>query len=320
MRPAPAHVERFRADLEALTGRSPERFGVAVSGGPDSLALLLLAAAAFPSAVRAATVNHGIRPEAETEAAAVARICAQLEVPHAILAASVGREASLQQAARRARYAALGEWAGGEDLPWIATGHQLDDQAETLLMRLLRGSGVAGLAGVRRKGPLPAPGARPLLVRPLLGWRRAELAAIVEAAGIEAAADPTNIDERHDRARIRRLLGETGWVDPVPVARSAAALSDAEAALAWAARQLRAERVRAEGRELVFDPSELPREIVRRILLSILAEIVPNAGAPRGEALDRFQAALETGGTATLGGVKGSGGGTWRFGEAPPRR
>src|SRR4051812_22895684 len=106
--PAPHFVERFRSDCEALTGEAPRRLGVAVSGGGDSLALLLLAAAAWPGRVAAATVDHRLRPESAGEARFVAGLCASLSVPHVVLEVEVDpARSSLQRAAREARYAAL---------------------------------------------------------------------------------------------------------------------------------------------------------------------------------------------------------------------
>ncbi|HTM19329.1 MAG TPA: tRNA lysidine(34) synthetase TilS, partial [Kofleriaceae bacterium] len=176
---SPQEAERFAADLARLW---PEggRLGLAVSGGPDSLALLLLAQAAIPGRFAVATVNHGLRPEAAGECAMVERVCGERGIPCVTLAVKTGA-GNLQAAARAARYAALAEWAGREGLSAIATAHHADDQAETLLMRLNRASGLAGLAGVRARGVLPE-GKLPLL-RPLLRWRRAELAAVVTEAG-----------------------------------------------------------------------------------------------------------------------------------------
>ncbi|MDE2302351.1 MAG: tRNA lysidine(34) synthetase TilS, partial [Sphingomonadales bacterium] len=153
---------------------------IAVSGGPDSLALLLLAAAARPGAVRAATVDHRLRAASAGEAAAVARVCAALAVPHQTLEIAVAA-GNLQSEARRGRYAALAGWMNEQGIAALATGHHADDQAETLLMRLNRAGGCAGLAGVRARGRLPGSEGR-LLLRPLLGWRRAELAALIAAA------------------------------------------------------------------------------------------------------------------------------------------
>ncbi|HEV7658760.1 MAG TPA: tRNA lysidine(34) synthetase TilS [Allosphingosinicella sp.] len=313
--PDPDAVARFRADLEALTGAAPGPLGIAVSGGPDSLALLLLAWAAFPDRVSAATVDHRLRPESAGEAAFVHKVCAGLGVPHVVLAADEAIAGNVQAAARALRYRLLADWAAAGGIGWLLTGHHRDDQAETLLMRLQRGAGLAGLAGIR-----PCTEIDGLKVaRPLLGWPRAELALLVEAAGLEAVRDPSNEDERYDRARLRRRLGETDWIDPEPLARSAEALAEADAALEWSVERLIAERVEAARGGLAFDPEGVPAELRRRALLRLLALLVP-ADPPRGDAVQRLLAALDAGETATLAGVKCEGGPVWRLTPAPPRR
>jgi tRNA(Ile)-lysidine synthase len=318
--PAPHLVSRFRLDLETVAGADPGLLAVAVSGGPDSLALLLLANAAFPGRVGAATVDHGLRADAGAEAEAVARLCGEIGVPHRILSARVESAGEgLQAAARAARYAALAEWMDGEGLGLLLTAHHADDQAETLVMRLNRGSGVAGLAGVRAQGPVPGSSGRLRLCRPLLGWRRAELQALVAAAAIEPALDPSNSDERFDRVRFRRRLAEAPWLDPAALARSAALLAEAEAALEWTAAPLFAARVEVEEGAVILRPNGLPAELLRRLVLRCLDRVAPGA-KPRGEALVAFIARLGEGGTATLCRVKGVGGAVWRFEPAPPRR
>lgn len=212
--------------------------GVAVSGGPDSLALLLLAQAAMPGKVAAATVDHGLRPESANEAAFVAGLCRELGVPHSTLNVIVG-EGNLQDNARKARYQALLQWLPrkGDGLihgsGWgpsaLATAHHADDQAETLLMRLNRGSGLAGLAGIRAS-TIFGNHTHPVL-RPLLGWRRAELAEIVERAGIAAIQDPSNANRDFERVRVREALREADWIDVVGLARSVAHLQQVETAL-----------------------------------------------------------------------------------------
>ena len=316
---APSLIERFRADLAALDGRSGP-LGVAVSGGPDSLALLLLAVAAFPGAVEAATVDHGLRPESADEAEAAGRICANLGCPHSVLKVNVpGGGEGVQGEARRARYEALGAWIRGAGIARLLTAHHADDQAETLLMRLQRGSGVTGLAGVRARRPFPEGGEDALLLRPLLGWRRAELAAIVRDCGLEPADDPSNRDEAYGRVRIRRQIAGADWLDIPAMARSAQALADAEEALARTADTLATERVRADGEALELSPADLPDELVRRLALHCIRRIAPEA-APRGEQLTGLLKAMSEGRTTTLAGVKCSGGTSYRFEPAPPRK
>jgi|TARA_R100000049_G_C1953980_1_gene104873 tRNA(Ile)-lysidine synthase len=229
-------IERFRADLARLWPDGPEfaevPLGVAVSGGPDSLALLLLAHAAMPGRVRAATVDHGLRPESADEAAFVARLCEGLSIPHATLRVEVD-PGNLQANARAARYEALGCHFEQVGASVFATAHHADDQAETLLMRLNRGSGLAGLAGVRPWSVFFPEGiaAEMVLVRPLLEWRREELGAVVRAAGIEAVDDPSNSDDAFERARMRKAIADAEWLDPLAMARSARYLAEAEQAV-----------------------------------------------------------------------------------------
>jgi tRNA(Ile)-lysidine synthase len=319
--PAPASplVDRFSRDLDALTGPG-ERIGLAVSGGPDSLALLLLAHAARRRQVEAASVDHGLRAESGEEAALVASVCARLGVPHEVLPVEVetGR-ASLQRSAREARYAALVGWLGRRSLRWLATAHHADDQAETLIMRLLRGSGVGGLAAIRVQTAVPgASDGEARLVRPLLHWRRDELAAAVAGAGLVPATDPSNLDDRFDRVRIRRHLAEAGWLDPSGLARSAEALAEADGALDWCVENLWSDRVVVDSIGIKLAAGDLPAEILRRLLARILAELADSSA--RGEEIGRFAETLRAGKTATLGGVKGSGGAVWAFERAPPRR
>ena len=303
-------IARFRADLEALTGAAPERLGLAVSGGPDSLALLLLAHAAYPGRVAAATVDHGLRAESGAEAMFVAGLCATRSIPHAILRAGMSDAPNLQAEARARRYALLNAWIGEIGAPFLATAHHLDDQAETLVMRLLRGAGLSGLSGIRAvNGPI---------VRPLLGWRREELASAVREAGVDPVADPSNEDERFDRVRVRRRLAESRWLDPAPLARSAGALAEADAAMDWMVERLQRERVERIGEGYRLDPEGLPDALRRRLVLAILAAM--GGPAPRGEEVTRLLQTLGAGGTATLAGVKCAGGARWLFTPAPPRR
>ena len=290
---------------------------MAVSGGPDSLALLLLAAAARPGLVEAATVDHSLRPESRAEAEMVAGVCRTVAVPHSILTLDWPKapQSNLQARAREARYEVLGAWALERGLTAVATAHHADDQAETLLMRLARGAGIGGLGSVRARRPL-VKGVQ--LVRPLLGWRKAQLAALVANAGVKPVDDPSNRDPRHDRVRMRQWLKGADWADPERLAASAAWLNEADEALDWALAPLAETRVTRDGGSLVVDPSGLPRELQRRLLLAAFAEL--GAPRPRGPELGRALDKLRKGGTTTLAGLKLEGGTAWRLRFAPPRR
>jgi tRNA(Ile)-lysidine synthase len=220
-------VARFAETLARLWSDGG-RLGLAVSGGPDSLAMLLLAEAAIPGRFEVATVDHGLRAESAAECAMVAAICAARGIACTVLTVSVAR-GNVQSEARKARYAALAAWAEQRVLSAIATAHHADDQAETLLMRLNRGSGLGGLVGVREARFMP--GSAVSLIRPLLTFRRRELGELVAAAGLDPVIDPSNADDRFDRARIRRALAEADWLDPVALSRSACLLGEAQQAI-----------------------------------------------------------------------------------------
>lgn len=279
------------------------------------MALLLLANAALPGRIEAATVDHGLRAESADEAAAVARLCAGLGIPHASLKVEVA-PGNLQSQARNARYAALGGWLADRGLSALASAHHADDQAETLLARLNRASGVAGLAGVRARGQVP--GTNFLLLRPLLGWRREELGQVVAAAGVTAAQDPSNRDHRFDRVRLRKALASADWLDIPALAASAAHLADADAALDWAARREWAEAVSREGLGLTYRP-QAPRAVALRVLARIAAEL--GGEEARGSALARLFDSLCAGQAASIGNlVARATHDGWSFTRAPQRR
>jgi tRNA(Ile)-lysidine synthase len=220
---------------------------LAVSGGPDSTALLLLAARwsagrrnrKIAPKLLAVTIDHGLRPQSAHEARAVKRLARALGVPHRTLRWQGKKPRTrLQETARAARYRMLEAAARGAQADYILTAHTLDDQAETVLMRLLRGSGITGLAGMREVAPLPiATAARPkrgtLLVRPLLDVPKARLVATLERAGIPYADDAANRDPRFTRARLRGVmpvLAREG-LDAPRIALLARRLARAESAL-----------------------------------------------------------------------------------------
>ena len=191
-----------------------DRVLVAVSGGPDSTALLhglVQLAPRLGIAVTAVSVDHGLRPEAAAEARSVKKRCRSVGVACEVVAVDVGQarrpHVSVQEAARDARLAALERAAARLGCAKIALGHTADDQAETVLFRILRGTGIAGLAGIPyQRGPF---------IRPLLDVRRAELLAYLAKRKIDFISDPSNANRRYARARIRHdVLPALAWENP----------------------------------------------------------------------------------------------------------
>ncbi|WP_235888990.1 tRNA lysidine(34) synthetase TilS [Glacieibacterium frigidum] len=294
-------------------GRLSGQLAVAISGGPDSLALLILAHAAYGERVVALTVDHGLRAESAGEAAMVASVCAARGIFHTTLVWRGDKPAAnVQAAARDARYALMRDHCVAHGIAWLATGHHADDQAETLLMRLARGSGTGGLSGIRARRDL---GEGVTLLRPLLEMRRADLRAIVDAAGLAPVDDPANRSPAYDRTAARALLAGTPWLDAARLADAAAHLGEAEAALAWTADL--AWDSRAEiGETVVLEVVGLPAELRRRFVTRALAHF---GAALRGPETDRLIARLAGGETATLGGVQARGGDRWTFRRARSR-
>jgi tRNA(Ile)-lysidine synthase len=310
---------RFAADLDRLSPAN-ERIGVAVSGGPDSLALLLLAAAVRPGRVEAITVDHALRAESRAEAEQVAVVCAGLGVTHEIrtVAWAETPDSAIQERAREARYRLIADWLRERRLCAVCTAHHRDDQAETLLMRLMRGAGVRGLAAIRPASPLPgAPHLR--LLRPLIDWPRSELVEVCAAAGVEPAADPSNEDCQFERVRVRQQIAALN-LDAEALARSADHLRAADEAIGWAVEREWQARVSQSDDRLDYDPGDAPAEIRRRIVGRIIATLAGEGdGELRGRELDRLLDALESGTVATLRGVRAQGGPCWQFRPAPPR-
>ena len=218
---------------------------LAVSGGPDSTALMLLAARwrdalkTKPNIV-AVTIDHGLRKESRREAASVARLARKLKIGHRTLRWNGHKPSTgLQEAARAARYRLLGDAARRAGAKHIVTAHTLDDQAETVLIRMSRGSGLTGLGAMQKISVAPGhgrPGMRGeeiFLVRPLLEIPKSRLIATLQATKIPYADDPSNRDPRFARARLRRLMGALAkeGLDPRRLAQLAHRLKRAEKAI-----------------------------------------------------------------------------------------
>jgi tRNA(Ile)-lysidine synthase len=198
----------------------------------------------------------------------------------------------------------------------LLTAHHANDQAETLLMRAARGSGLQGLAGIRPAVDLS--GVR--VIRPLLHVPRAELAAIVADFGWQPVDDPSNRDPRFDRTAARGLFAAADWLNPVRLAATAAHLAAAEEALAWATDTAwRSRVVHADG-EVRIDTEGLPADIQRRLLVAAAAVFAANPAD--GSGVERLRLRLSAGRGGTLAGVRARalGHGLWLLAPAPPRR
>lgn len=302
------------ADLAGLVANQfspdpPKAIGVAVSGGSDSLALLhLLAefAQTHGSTLHAATVDHGLRPEARVEAAMVASHCARLGVGHSILTwKGWDHRGNMQDEARKARYRLLAAWGRNLEVPTIAVGHTADDLAETFLMRLGRRAGVDGLAA------MPPRFARDGMswVRPLLKVRRTDLQNYLSEKGIPWVNDPSNLDDRFDRVRMRKaltILSELG-VDADAIGDVARNLSAAKDALNHQMKNLARDIITLRSGAVAIDEARLaqqPSEMRRRLIVHALKWVNGAYYAPRSRAVSDVLTALDQAPSATLAGCE----------------
>ena len=269
-----------------------DRVGVAVSGGGDSVAALVLAVEALGATrVAAVTVDHGLRPEAAAEAAGVAALCVRLGVAHDVLRWDEGpRGGNLMGEARAARLRLIGGWARGR-VGAVVLAHTRDDQAETLLMRLARGSGVDGLSGMAARREAEGM----VWLRPLLGVSRAALRAALVERGVGWVEDPSNADPRYLRVRARQALGvlEGLGIDAEGLAATAGRMQRARAVLEGAAQRALEQHVTEDRGILRIAASalDLPGETRDRLFAHLLMQLGGSAYRPRLEDLQRLLAA-----------------------------
>jgi len=294
--------------LEKLFGaKKPARLGIAVSGGGDSTALLHCLSEWGKTTgidLHAITVDHGLRESATEEIRNVAGLCQSLEIPHDVRHwTGWNGEGNLQDAARRARYGLMAEWAAENEILDITLGHTLDDQAETVLMRLARGSGVDGLSGMAASRS--AHGIRWL--RPLLGIRRADLRDYLRENNVTWSEDPSNEDSKFDRIKTRTALKtlETLGITSERLADTAIRMTSARQVLdqsTHAAAQDIA-KITAGAVHLQLDGLfHLPAETRRRLLVHSLSWVASADYPPRHAALRELQIALTAQKTTTLHG------------------
>ncbi len=297
-------------------GESP--LAVAVSGGGDSLALMYLLAGFARARGLAApivlTVDHGLRPESGRDARRVAAWARAAGLKAHVLAWTDAKPAGgVEAAAREARYRLMGAWLRKKKIAILFVGHTLDDQAETFLLRLARGSGLDGLAAMRALAPWPVGGFAGLSVaRPLLGIGRAQLRQYLTEIGQEWLDDPMNDDPAFDRVKMRRAFAalDMAGLSAAGIAAAAAHLARARSALEAVTQALLARATQPLGDGVALDAAALaaaPREVGLRALAAVLMAVGGQAYRPRFEALERLFEAIVRGilkGGATLHGCR----------------
>jgi tRNA(Ile)-lysidine synthase len=289
---------------------------VAVSGGGDSVALMLLLADWAIHAKKIApvvlTVDHGLRADSAKDAKAVARMAADAGLKaHVLTWKGATPKSDIEAEARSVRYNLMGEWLKAHQLNALYVAHTLEDQAETFLLRLARGSGLDGLSAMRTISPFPVPGFDGLkLVRPLLDMPRVALRSYLSARKQSWLEDPMNADPRFARTRLR-----ASWPQLDVLGLTAARVADAAEHLGRAREALedmtqsllaRAARFHAEGAWLDSVRLKMaPREIGLRALAHVLSQVSGEAYRPRFGRLERLFDSIRDGtlaGGATLHG------------------
>ncbi len=297
-----AHVEDSARDVgtrveTALATLSPyNSLLLAVSGGPDSVALLLAIAhwrARGGREIAVATVDHGLRADSRAEAEQVGRWAKALGfAAHLLSWEGAKPKTRLQEKARDARYALLADCARRIGADAIVTAHHADDQVETILFRLTRGSGVAGLAGMARVSRC----GEAALLRPLLDLRKSDLEKICTGANHPFFSDPSNANEIFARARLRNLaptLSAQG-LDHDALLRLGARAAQADAALAQCAHELFARALMDAKSGVSLDAATLraaPQEIIQRTLALAIAKARPSPDTTSILRLERLERA-----------------------------
>ena len=326
--PSSGATARMASAIEGALARNSRRLDggplvVAVSGGPDSLAMLIAAASIAPErrpALVVATFAHGIRPDHDRRASElVTRVaaglgCVMVEGAGDVPSLAKEQRASLEAAARDARYGFLAQAAASHGASAVAVAHTLDDQAETVLMRLARGTGLRGAGGMQQWSTRKADGRVLRVLRPLLGVPHSDTLAVCDEAGVTPMDDPMNQDVEFARSRVRhRVMPELERLNPAAkqaLARFAQVSADAHAALVVAARAgVRGAEHRTPGRVT------WPRETLRGLDSTLLAvvsqgawEYLHGAGAALSarhiEAFAQLVAAPEGGGCSLPRGAR----------------
>lgn len=307
---------------DAFLPRPPSVLGVAVSGGGDSMALLHLLhmlSTLHGTRLRVVTVDHGLREDAAAEAKLVADFCSGLGLRHDVLVwEGWDGTGNLQDAARRARYAMMAEWGRSNGIDAIAVGHTADDQAETVLMRLARRSGVDGLAGMKRRLVMEGM----TWVRPLLSASRSDLRDYLIQGNIPWVEDPSNKNEAFERIKARKALTalEPLGITVAALSEVADNMLEARKALEWQTFLAARDSVYVNGGAVVVDDHKmrlLPDEVQRRLLVRAMNWISGENYPARRQAVMSVLKGLRRGQAGTAEGchARRVGGAVWIFRE-----
>ncbi|NND20218.1 MAG: tRNA lysidine(34) synthetase TilS [Silicimonas sp.] len=291
-------AERLDAPREALVG-------VAVSGGSDSVAALHLLADAGWN-LHVVTVDHRLRDGSAAEAGFVGRIADDLGLPHSVLTWDHdGVQGNLQDQARRARYGLIRDWAASQGIRHVVLGHTMDDQAETVLMRIARGAGLDGLCGMASQRE----DAGVTWLRPFLTARREDLRAYLAARSAEWIDDPSNEDTRFDRVKARQAMAALAplGIDAERLSAMSARLQDVRSDLDLRAREAFLAAGEEDRGDLVLHFPDFRKaaggpEVLRRTFVAALRWVSGAEYPPRAEALSDLIGALRSGETRTLSG------------------
>ncbi|MFY0617067.1 tRNA lysidine(34) synthetase TilS [Shimia sp.] len=270
----------------AFDGNFPDCLGVAVSGGGDSMALLDMLRRWDQVPLAVVSVNHGLRDGAAGELALVSDYAAQHGLSHDILNWQWDGSGNLQKAAREGRRSMIAQWAKARNIAHVALGHTKDDQAETFLMRLARGSGVEGLAcmaGVREDDDV-------FWVRPLLNVGRDELRAYLRAHGLTWADDPSNEDTRFDRVKARQMMATLAplGITVDRLAQTAAHMRREREVATWATNTAAQNCVTLDAGDVMISRDRavnVPEAVLLRIVADGLSQVSGAVYRPRFRAL-----------------------------------
>lgn len=297
-------ADQFAMFMDAFAlQRDTKAVAVAVSGGPDSMALVRLVhdwAGPRNTKVFALTVDHRLRSESAAEAFKVGEWLTQLDIPHETLIWQDGEtvkhlDRSPQAAARDGRFELMEQWCESQDINVLMTAHHADDQAETFLMRLIRGSGVDGLAAMSAdttRGSMR-------VLRPLLGVTKADLIATCEVYDQSWVHDPSNDSDSYARTRVRKIMAalESEGLDRDRLLKTVTHMQRAQSAIDSAVSDLFEKAVReGDGNALALDIQFLcaaPDEVALRCLARCLKRVSGSTYAPRFESLDRVYGDLK---------------------------